>query len=179
MYEIKVLDSKEFDEVAKSDPRYEYVDENNLGFADRLKGVAYVRQTHIHDLNKYPYPIESNSFDKVFAKHIIEHLNDPGKFIEEIHRILKPGGTAFFETPHFSSYVAYSEPQHKFFFSYFMFTNLIRHLPFKVLKQEITFYKTFRFFGIKALANRFPRGYERFWTFIFPAENVVLLVEKK
>ena len=133
----------------------------------------------IHDLNKYPYPIESNSFDKVFAKHIIEHLNDPGKFIEEIHRILKPGGTAFFETPHFSSYVAYSEPQHKFFFSYFMFTNLIRHLPFKVLKQEITFYKTFRFFGIKALANRFPRGYERFWTFIFPAENVVLLVEKK
>ena len=53
MYEIKVLSSDEFDQVAKSDPRYEYVDDSNMGFADRQKGIAYVRGTHIHDLNKY------------------------------------------------------------------------------------------------------------------------------
>ena len=52
-FTIKVLDSKEFDEVAKSDPRYEFVDENNLGFADREKGLAFVRQTNVHELNKF------------------------------------------------------------------------------------------------------------------------------
>ena len=53
MYEIKVLSNREFDNVAKSDPRYEYVDKDNFGFADRLTGKAYVRQSHIHELNKY------------------------------------------------------------------------------------------------------------------------------
>ncbi len=133
----------------------------------------------LHDLNIYPYPIESNSFDKVYAKHIIEHVDDPRAFLKEIHRILRPGGTAFFETPHFSCRVAYSEPQHKLFFSYYMFVELLKGLDFKVIEEKITFYKWFRFFGIAFLANRFPDTYERFWTYLFPAENVTLLIEKK
>lgn len=132
----------------------------------------------IHDLNLYPYPVEDNSYETIYAQHIIEHLNDPIRFVQEIYRMLKPGGKAIFETPHFSSRVAYSEPQHKFFFSYFMFTNLLQYVDFKVLKQEITFYKTFRHFGIHALANRYPDTYERFWTYFFPAENVRLIVTK-
>jgi len=132
----------------------------------------------IHDLNVYPYPIEENSFDKIYARHIIEHVDDPRGFLEEIYRILKPEGRVFVETPHFSSRVAYSEPQHKLFYSYFMFTNLLNGLNFKTIKQEITFYKTFRFFGIKSLANKCPDTYERFWTYMFPAENVTILLEK-
>ena len=131
-----------------------------------------------HDLNIYPYPIESGSFERVYAKHIIEHLNDPRSFLAEIYRILKSGGTAFIETPHFSSRVAYSEPQHKLFYSYFMFTELLKGLDFKILKQGITFYKTFRFVGIASLANQFPNTYVRFWTYLFPAENVILEVQK-
>lgn len=53
MYEIKVLSDKEFFEVAKSDKRYSYVDETNLGFADALKGKAYVRHTSHPELQKY------------------------------------------------------------------------------------------------------------------------------
>ena len=132
----------------------------------------------LHDLNTYPYPLEESTVDKIYAKHIIEHLDDPRKFLKELHRLLKPGGTAFIETPHFSSRVAYSEPQHQLFYSYFMFTELLKGIDFKVLKQEITFYKIFRFLGIRRLANSFPNTYERFWTYMFPAENVVLLVQK-
>ncbi len=131
-----------------------------------------------HDLNVYPYPVESNSIDKIYAKHVIEHLDNTRLFVKELHRILKPGGTVFIETPHFSCRVAYSEPEHKLFFSYFMFTELLKGLTFKVLKQEITFHKIFRSVGIKALANRFPDTYERFWTYMFPAENVLLLAQK-
>ena len=53
MYTVKVLSSKEFDEVSKSDARYSYVDDTNMGFADRENGLAYVRGTYLHDLNKY------------------------------------------------------------------------------------------------------------------------------
>jgi len=135
----------------------------------------------IHDLNVCPFPFEDNSVDKIYAKHIIEHLDDPIMFIKEIWRILKPGGTVFIETPHFSNYVAFSEPQHKFFYSYFTFRNILDYSkkPFKILQWELTFYKTFRALGIKYLANKFPETYERFWTFMFPAENIKLLIEKE
>ncbi len=33
------------------------------------------------------------SFDIVFASHIIEHLDDPRRLLDEIARVLKPGGT--------------------------------------------------------------------------------------
>ena len=131
-----------------------------------------------HDLNIYPFPIDENSIDKVYAKHIIEHLDEPRGFLKEIYRILKPGGSAFVETPHFSCRVAYSEPQHKLFYSYFMFDELLKGLDFKVLRQEITFFKIFRQSGIAWLANKFPDTYERFWTYLFPAENVILEVQK-
>lgn len=132
----------------------------------------------LHDLNVFPYPLAENSVRKIFAKHIIEHIDHPRGFLKEIHRILAPAGTAFIETPHFSCRVAYSEPEHKLFYSYFMFTELLKGVDLKVLRHEITFYKGFRFFGIKALANLFPDTYERFWTYLFPAENVILEVRK-
>ncbi|MGB2706119.1 MAG: methyltransferase domain-containing protein [Candidatus Omnitrophota bacterium] len=132
----------------------------------------------IWDLNKYPYPIEKDEIDKIYAKHIIEHVDDPIKFLNEIYRIIKPGRTCFIETPHFSCYVAYSEPQHKRYFSYFMIDEILKKVPFKLAKREITFYKSFRFWGIKYLANKYPRSYERFWTYMFPAENVKIWLRK-
>jgi len=132
-----------------------------------------------HDLNIFPYPIEDNSFDEIIAKHIIEHLDHLQKFFKKLYRVYKPGGTIFIETPHFSSYVAYSEPQHRLFYSYFLLSNLVRPIPVKMIKQEITFYKTFRFVGISFIANKWPCTYERFWTYMFPAENVKILLKKE
>ena len=132
----------------------------------------------VWDLNRYPYPIETDGIDKIYAKHVIEHVDDPIKFLNEIHRITKPGGSCFIETPHFSCYVAYSEPQHKRYFSYFMIDEILKKVPFKIAKREVTFYKSFRFWGIKYLANKYPRSYERFWTYIFPAENVKIWLRK-
>lgn len=88
----------------------------------------------LHDLNIYPYPIKDNEFDKIYAKHVIKHVNDPVIFIQECYRILKDNGTIFVETPHFSSRVAYSEPDHKRFFSYFMFSNLLSKTKFRRIK---------------------------------------------
>lgn len=45
------------------------------------------------DLNgRWPYP--DNKFDVVFSSQVIEHLHNTRLFVEEIYRVLKPGGTA-------------------------------------------------------------------------------------
>lgn len=126
----------------------------------------------IFDLNKFPYPLKDNSIDTVYAKHILEHLGDLYGIFKEVYRILKDGGDFMIEVPHFSCRVAYSEPEHNRFYSYFMFDKLIQSIPCQVLKREITFHRSFRRVGIKFLANRWPDTYERFWTYLFPAENV-------
>lgn len=41
----------------------------------------------------------AESFDVVHASHLIEHLNQPGVFLEEVSRILKPGGQLILTTP--------------------------------------------------------------------------------
>lgn len=55
----------------------------------------------IHNLNTIPYPFGSDSVDEVHFYHVLEHLNDPIKILEEINRILKPGGIIHMRVPHF------------------------------------------------------------------------------
>jgi SAM-dependent methyltransferase len=56
-------------------------------------------------------PLEENRFppecfDAVSASHLIEHLNDPGAFVREIHRLLKKGGRFYVTTPNISGFQA-------------------------------------------------------------------------
>ncbi len=43
--------------------------------------------------------IADNSFDTVISFQVIEHVKEDEKFLEEIHRVLKPGGRAIITTP--------------------------------------------------------------------------------
>ena len=49
------------------------------------------------DLHAAGFP--DASFDMVSARHLIEHLPDPNSFMDEIVRILKPGGYLYIRTP--------------------------------------------------------------------------------
>lgn len=53
----------------------------------------------VHDLNAYPWPFKDNSFIHISAIHLVEHLQDLVKFMNECHRILKPGCSVYIETP--------------------------------------------------------------------------------
>lgn len=48
--------------------------------------------------------IPDHSVDVVHSSHVIEHLSDPAGFINEVSRILKPGGFCFFTTPRIDSF---------------------------------------------------------------------------
>lgn len=41
----------------------------------------------IYDLNEFPYPFETNSYETVFSKYVIEHLENPLEFLKECKRI--------------------------------------------------------------------------------------------
>jgi SAM-dependent methyltransferase/uncharacterized protein YbaR (Trm112 family) len=47
-----------------------------------------------HDL-----PFRDGSVDAVVAQAVLEHVADPGRCVEEIHRLLKPNGIVYAETP--------------------------------------------------------------------------------
>ena len=128
----------------------------------------------LFDLNKFPYPLRDSSVDRITAHHILEHLGDLYGIFREAYRVLKDGGDFFIEVPHFSCRVAYSEPEHNRYFSYFMFDKLIASIRCQVLKRQITFHKSFRRVGLQWIANRYPNAFERFWIYLFPAENVKL-----
>jgi len=51
------------------------------------------------DVDKELFKLESNKYRGIYAKHIIEHLQNPLNFLKEIKRILKPGGKAIISTP--------------------------------------------------------------------------------
>ena len=43
--------------------------------------------------------IEDNAFDVVVSFQVIEHIKEDDQFLQEIHRVLKPGGKALISTP--------------------------------------------------------------------------------
>lgn len=44
-------------------------------------------------------PFESDRFDRILCSHVLEHIPDDRKAMRELHRVLKPGGTALIMVP--------------------------------------------------------------------------------
>lgn len=44
-------------------------------------------------------PFSDNEFDFILCNHVLEHIPDDTKAMQEIYRILKPGGTAILQIP--------------------------------------------------------------------------------
>ena len=61
--------------------------------ADKESPFAEVKM----DITKIQY--DDNSFDIVFCNHVLEHIPDDKKAMQEIYRVLKPGGWAILQSP--------------------------------------------------------------------------------
>lgn len=79
---------------------------------DRLKFDAV---DIVHDLTQLPWPWADESVTEAHASHMVEHLTamDRIAFVNELHRVLVPGGTCQIITPHWASSRAYGDPTHQ------------------------------------------------------------------
>jgi SAM-dependent methyltransferase len=122
----------------------------------KLDGVDIVQ-----DLNALPYPFADNEFDEVRAIHVIEHLDSVVKAMEEIYRILKPGGRAIIITPHYSDSQSWNDPTHKWHLTSYSFryfepgyaTNYYTQARFTVESLRIDLARIWRIFGFQFLLN--------------------------
>jgi SAM-dependent methyltransferase len=57
----------------------------------------------LHDAGKAPWPFPDASFDIILASDIIEHVKETDVFLNEVARLLKPGGEFFISTPNYAS----------------------------------------------------------------------------
>lgn len=155
----------------------------------------------VHDLNVFPWPLDSDAFDRVVCSHIVEHVADLMKFMEEAHRVSRAGARIEIVTPHFSSRFSYTDPTHVRHlglrsFDYFMARRPLRHtlwtrafetefaVPdfyvrplFRLARAHLRLARPFRLTGLELLANRLPDFYELYLTWVFPARDLYFTLE--
>jgi len=44
-------------------------------------------------------PFEDNSYDVIFCNHVLEHITDDKKAMQELYRVMKPNGWGIFQVP--------------------------------------------------------------------------------
>ena len=75
------------------------IDINELELAEaEERGIKVVKA----DLNS-KIPLPSSFFDVILSNQTMEHLINPDNILEEIHRLLKPGGYLYISVPNLCS----------------------------------------------------------------------------
>jgi SAM-dependent methyltransferase len=127
----------------------------------------------ICDLDHFPYPFANRSFDRLRAIHVIEHLTDVIRTMEEFHRLVKPGGRVRIETPHYTDFSSFCDPTHKHHLNSFSFRYFGENhggfgyytaARFREISVHVKLLAFWRWLGFEFLVNRFPR-FRKFWEF--------------
>lgn len=147
----------------------------------------------VHDLARFPYPFEDDSFDEIILRHVVEHLPDIVTLMRELQRIAKPGARVSIATPHYTSLDSYTDPTHRHHFSLFTFdffcgATVHEHTAgsrYRLIGRRVDFWPLFgdsgfrphHFLGLKWIAERHPHLYERFLAFLFPMREFEVTLE--
>ena len=139
------------------------------------------------DLDSEFLPFATNSVDEVYLKHVVEHLESVVDTIEELSRIVRPGGEIHIYTPHFTSRGNHADPTHKHSFSYRSFDYFAREsetkewistwytdVELEIVEREIRFNNRRQVWNkiVRPIANKYPDIYEKTPLRIFPANEL-------
>ena len=135
---------------------------------DRIPGTA---ADAIVDVDRFPYPFRDERFDHVRAVHVIEHVADVIRTIEEFHRLLRPGGTVYIATPHYTDFSSFCDPTHRWHLNSFSLRyfgaddagfGYYSRARFREKRIHVRLLSLWRLLGFEILVNTFPR-FRRFW----------------
>lgn len=125
------------------------------------------------DLDRFPYPFRDNSFQSLRAVHVIEHLSDVIRAMEEFHRIVGPSGRVFIVTPHYTDFSSFCDPTHRWHLNSFSFRyfgenhggfGYYSSARFREISVRVKLLALWRYLGFEILVNRLPR-FRRFWEY--------------
>lgn len=119
------------------------VDEQTVETATRLFGGDGVHY-QCHTAEQLPF--EDHTFDVACSFETIEHLDHPELFLQEIRRVLKPGGNIILSCPNDPYYYKQGTPGnpfHKRQYTYFDFKQLAE----KYLGQRVRYYLAYALNG--------------------------------
>jgi SAM-dependent methyltransferase len=125
----------------------------------------------IWDIDCFPYPFPDNSFDHIHCSHVIEHVANVLRTMEEFHRLVRPGGTVYVVTPHYTDFSSFCDPTHKshlnsYSFRYFGANHggfdYYSKARFRELRVYVKLLMLWRYLGFELLVNAWPR-FRLFW----------------
>jgi len=142
----------------------------------------------VWDLNVFPYPFTNDRFDIVVCEHVIEHLDDVIRVMEELHRVTKGGGRVWVRVPHFSSLNFNTDPTHRHAFSSRSFdylcigTDLVRYdyspVCFRKLVGRMDMGPRTLFNRLlMRVINRNLEFYEEHLAYIVPGQELLFVLE--
>ncbi len=144
---------------------------NKFPGAIGLDNNPATRADVLADLDKFPYPFRTHSFDALRAIHVIEHVTDVIKTMEEFHRLVRPGGRVHIETPHYTDYSSFCDPTHKHHLNSFSFRyfgqnhggfGYYTRARFREISVYVKLLSFWKWLGFEFLVNTFPR-FRKFW----------------
>lgn len=145
----------------------------------------------VYNFELFPYPFRDNTFDEIYCSHVLEHMSDLWKIMEEFTRIWKNWCQIKVKVPYFASPNAYWDYTHKRSFNtntfnYFLPECYYNNANIFTKKLKIHYLSNYNFFksDLKNLVpdffiNILPKIYERFFCYIFPASEIHYLLEIK
>ncbi len=127
----------------------------------------------IADLDQFPFPFRDGAFRELRAIHVIEHVTDVIRTMEEFHRLLAPGGHALIVTPHYTDFSSFCDPTHRWHLNSFSLRYFgddhggyayYSHARFGEISTHVRLLAFWRYLGFEFLVNRSFR-FRRFWEF--------------
>lgn len=77
---------------------------DGLDIDERVTSNSALQRAIVYSGRKFPIP--DDSYDLVVADYVMEHVEDPKLMLQEINRVLRPGGHFLFRTPNIFHYVS-------------------------------------------------------------------------
>lgn len=125
------------------------------------------------NLDAFPYPFRDQSFTEIRAIHVIEHVADVIRMLEEFYRLLEPGGKVVIATPHYTDFSSFCDPTHRWHLNsyslrYFGERNAgygyYSGARFEETRVYVKLLSLWRYLGFEFLVNHFER-FRRFWEY--------------
>lgn len=81
-------------------------------------------------------PFKNSEFDSAFGTEVLEHCPDPKTILNEVNRVLKPGGVFFFTVPFI--WPLHEVPHDEFRYTPFSLTRLLKETGFEKIEIRAT-----------------------------------------